>query len=94
MRGAHSHSINVSSIVEKIREKIEALELSGDRLVLVVPPGSLRSEVVAKIGSQKFKGVEAQLFSELAKAIESGDWDRIIREACRLQHWFFAYHQE
>jgi len=49
------------------------------------------AEVLAEIGSQKFKGFEAQLFSELAKAIESGDWGRIIREACKLHYLFSAY---
>jgi len=53
--------------------------------------GCKLAEVLAEIGSQKFKGFEAQLFSELAKAIESGDWDRIIREACRLHYLFSAY---
>jgi len=53
--------------------------------------GCKLAEVLAEIDSQKFNGVEAQLFSELAKAIKSGDWDRIIREACRLRFLFSAY---
>jgi len=94
MLGAHGYNVNVGGVFERIREKIKESELPRDRLVIVVPPGSLRSEVVAKIGNQKFKGVEAQLFSELAKAVESRDWNRIMHEACRLQHLLLAYHQE
>jgi len=49
------------------------------------------AKVLAEIGSQKFKGIEAELFSELAKAIERGDWNSILREACRLHYLFSAY---
>jgi len=50
------------------------------------------AETVAEIASQKAKGIEAQLFSELAKDIENKDWDAIIRNVCRLYHFISVYY--
>ena len=51
-----------------------------------------KAESLAKISSQKFKGIEAQLFSELTKAIVNGDWKAVICEARRLYLLITAYY--